>query len=286
MTDNYQIQDLSSNHTYRTELPNILFHLGLDPYELAVYCAIKRTAGDHGKCFKTTATLAADANIDRKKYIEVKNALACKTFDILGGKSIIHIQKRVDEKKGNMPDLITIIDIWPENYSYFLDQKKKTPCGQQPQPLVASSHNPCGQQPQKEEPSLKKNQYQEEPPPPQTPPIKNGGGAEEKKLNELNIETVKFIDPKGKETILNGSQIYRHFLSLSYPTSLIIEAIKIARNELNPVTSPFKYLEGVLNRLSQRTNTKKFTKEKFDKNDGVPPKCTAKGVNFYGEPAI
>ena len=53
-----EIKDLSSIHHYRTELPNIIFEIGLSPKLIGVYSAIKRCAGDKGICIKSEKTLA------------------------------------------------------------------------------------------------------------------------------------------------------------------------------------------------------------------------------------
>ncbi len=63
---NYSIKDLSSNHHYRTELPNILFEIGLTPNLIGVYTALKRCAGDTGQCTKSEKTLATQLNISKK----------------------------------------------------------------------------------------------------------------------------------------------------------------------------------------------------------------------------
>ena len=62
------IKDESSLHNYRTEIPNILLDLGLKPTQLAVYLALKRSAGDKGACIKSSMRLAKEANVDLKTY--------------------------------------------------------------------------------------------------------------------------------------------------------------------------------------------------------------------------
>jgi len=120
-----------------------------------------------------------------------------------------------------------------------------------------------------------------EEPPPHTPPIKNGGGAVAKNSNEFYLEdSLEVRDPKGHKIVLSSTEIFQHFLSFGFTTAIIKQAIQIAKNEVNPITSPLRYLESICQRLSKYPEPKKFTKEKFDKNDGVPPRCTAKGITM------
>lgn len=117
MTD-YEISDLSSIRHYRTELPNIIFDLGLKANELALYCAIKKAAGDNGHCTKSTKTLCKEAGVGERNFGKLKEALS-KKFKLIE-KPLITIEKRNTNFGDPDTDLITIIDIWPENYTYFI----------------------------------------------------------------------------------------------------------------------------------------------------------------------
>jgi hypothetical protein len=114
------VQDLSSNHIYRTELPNLIFELGLDPYELSAYAAIKRAAGDKGQCIKSYDTLAIHAGMCRRKLIPIIDKL-CLINPILG-KSLITKAKRLTEVGNSSTNLIQINDIWPDNFDHFKKQ--------------------------------------------------------------------------------------------------------------------------------------------------------------------
>ena len=60
-TEKYESGDLYTNrcglHHYRTEIPNIIFHLNLSAYEFMLYSLYKRVAGDGGSCFMTVKNL-------------------------------------------------------------------------------------------------------------------------------------------------------------------------------------------------------------------------------------
>ena len=115
------IQDLGSLHHYRTEIPNIIFRMNLDPWVFKAYCVFKMTAGDRSSCFKSNSTLSDEIGCSIPTLIKLKGELA----DL----GLITIQKRHHENGGSMPDLIQIVDIWAQNMDYMLSvyPKKSTP---------------------------------------------------------------------------------------------------------------------------------------------------------------
>ena len=90
-------------HHYLTELPNIIFSMGLEPYAFKAYCVLKMTAGDAGYCFKSNETFCAEIGCKKKKWIEIKKSLV--------SKGLIKIRKRTGENGGQMADLITIVNL-------------------------------------------------------------------------------------------------------------------------------------------------------------------------------
>jgi len=104
--------DSSSLHKYRTEIPNILFEMDLDPYELSFYLYLKRIAGDHGKCWKANKTMAKESNIcvRKIKYLKVT----------LEQKNLIKVTQRKTENGDQDSSIIEIVDLWPKNFAHFL----------------------------------------------------------------------------------------------------------------------------------------------------------------------
>lgn len=101
-----------------TAIPNIIFDVyKLDPYELKAYCIFKRTAGDRGRCFKSIKTLCEEVGCQKPKLIEIKKSLE--------KKGLIKIIKRKKTDGGNLPDLVHIINIWPECMKFYSDQQAK-----------------------------------------------------------------------------------------------------------------------------------------------------------------
>lgn len=113
------IIEARSAHPYRTEIPNIIFHLGLGAHELALYFTLKRTAGggDGGRCTKSTRTLAAESGMSQGMVSKIKARLAM-PFPMLDGKPLIFIEKHTEG------DEITVADIWEENIEFFMEMKK------------------------------------------------------------------------------------------------------------------------------------------------------------------
>ena len=122
--ENSEIRDISSLHKYRTEMPNIIDELELDPYEYRLYCKYKRIAGDQGMCIKSNKNLADECKMSVRKLQQVKKSLA-QPRELLGGKSLITITERKTAKGDPDTDLITIVDVWPENFLYFIQKKSK-----------------------------------------------------------------------------------------------------------------------------------------------------------------
>src|SRR5580765_6495347 len=102
-----EVYEESSMHHYRTELPNIIFKMGLNPYEIAGYYILKMTAGDKGCCFKSNETICQELMCHNTKWKEVKKSLQLK--------GLIKIQKKRHRNGGTIQDVITIVYIWHVN---------------------------------------------------------------------------------------------------------------------------------------------------------------------------
>lgn len=109
-----KIQDLSKPHSFFTMMPNIVGHLGLDPYEFSLYIQLKIITGENGVCFASNRTLCQRTGMSESKLKECKKSL-CVPMDHLGGKSLITIVPRKREDGACTTDFITITDVWPEN---------------------------------------------------------------------------------------------------------------------------------------------------------------------------
>lgn len=111
-------RDQGDLRKYRTEIPNVVFTLGLDPYALALYCHLKRTTGaaDGGLCWKSTRTLAEETKMSVGKVSEARAELE-KPREELRGKALIAVDR--PKERGRATEVICL-DVWLENFAHFL----------------------------------------------------------------------------------------------------------------------------------------------------------------------
>lgn len=83
--------------------------MGLTVYEFRLYVHLKRVAGADGLCWQGTRTLAEKCGMSVGMVTKAKEGLA--------ERKLIHIQER-DRTKGES-DVITIVDIWPQNFAAY-----------------------------------------------------------------------------------------------------------------------------------------------------------------------
>jgi hypothetical protein len=99
-------------------VPNIVFELGLTPYEFALYSAIRRTAGEEGACFRSGKNLALMCRMSTGQISRCKTRLAA-PFEKLGGKPLIWIVEQPSKHGGKPYHEIRPTDIWDDNDEYF-----------------------------------------------------------------------------------------------------------------------------------------------------------------------
>lgn len=108
-------RDPGELHRYRTEIPNIvlvkLSNGEITAPDLALYVVLKRTAGDAGQSTKSTKTLAGEAGMACGSVSASKRRLVCA--------GLITIRKLPRKAGGRALDVVTIVDVWPENMAHF-----------------------------------------------------------------------------------------------------------------------------------------------------------------------
>lgn len=108
-------------HKWFTMIPNIILEMGLSAHALALYLALKRSAGDGGgACFRSTDTLAQDAGMSPATVSRTKKELA--------DSGLIIISERKRPQGGRPLHVIEVVPIWAANERYFL-AKKQSPDG-------------------------------------------------------------------------------------------------------------------------------------------------------------
>lgn len=124
-----QVEDLSNDKSYFTQIPNIIYRMGLGPYVIAYYCILKSIAGDKSTCFMSQSNLAKLVGCSSRHIIHM-NKFMSQPFKVLGGKPLIRIKNQ--KKNGEyLPNIIQVVDIWVENINIIAN---KTPVSQTPMP--------------------------------------------------------------------------------------------------------------------------------------------------------
>lgn len=104
---------------YFAAIPNIVFTLGLNPYELALYAHFKQAAGDSGGvCWKSRATIAREAGMSAGMVTKARQALE-RSRSELNGASLITVQEEPSKTGGNPTCAVTITDVWPLNMAKY-----------------------------------------------------------------------------------------------------------------------------------------------------------------------
>lgn len=106
----YQIRD-EAPHDYFSQIPNIVDELNLTPHAYRLYGHLRRVAGEAGKCWQSTKTLAKSCNMSMGKVSEAKRELE-DTYPPL-------IRVISKTKENGIYHEITITDIWGMNHEYF-----------------------------------------------------------------------------------------------------------------------------------------------------------------------
>src|SRR5271169_2587006 len=108
MSENYQIQEENlPDHHFRTEIPNVIWELGLNPHERDVYFYLKKIAGDNGKCWQSVPTISKTLGIcERQIQICMKTLSA--EFAVLGC-PLIKIISRKKQDGSRDSNLILIV---------------------------------------------------------------------------------------------------------------------------------------------------------------------------------
>jgi hypothetical protein len=103
-------RDESDLKKYRTEIPNMVFDIGLTPYEVALYGHFKRVCGAEpgGLCWKSVSKLSKETGMSAGRVSEARAELA--------RRGLI----RMSQPKGPGTGVtVTIVDIWPQNMARY-----------------------------------------------------------------------------------------------------------------------------------------------------------------------
>jgi Helix-turn-helix domain len=108
----YRVEDESGDRRYFTQIPNIIFELGMSREAMWLYVHLKRVAGDSGECFQSLNTLAKKTLTSKPTLIKAKAELV--------RYGLIRVRQA---ERGDKPDVITIRNIWKRNILHFDEQQ-------------------------------------------------------------------------------------------------------------------------------------------------------------------
>ena len=103
------VHDEGDLRKYRTETPNMVLDMGLDPYTGWLYTHIKRIAGDRGVCDGGSRTLARIACMSFGQVSKSKG--------ILEEKGLIRV--KTHSRESGLADEIYVVNIWRRNFEHF-----------------------------------------------------------------------------------------------------------------------------------------------------------------------
>jgi hypothetical protein len=100
-------------HDFYSQIPNMVDDYGLSPLAYRLYGHLRRVAGEKGKCWQNTKTLAVACNMSEGSISNAKKELTETPFI-----PFIRI-KKVPTKTGFTYDEITITDLWRLNHDAY-----------------------------------------------------------------------------------------------------------------------------------------------------------------------
>lgn len=115
----HSVDDHGDLRKYFAAIPHVVFKLGLNPYELALYAHFKQAAGeDGGACWKSRATIAKEAKMSSGMVTKARQALEMPRNE-LGGRALISVREEPSKSGGKPTCRVTITDIWAANMSKY-----------------------------------------------------------------------------------------------------------------------------------------------------------------------
>jgi len=108
-----KVEREKSEHEYFTMLPNLVDDTSLDVYAFRLYVHLRRVAGDNGKCWQSTRTLAEHCRMSVGRISEAKQTLLEHGLIVL----------KHEPGPGGIHHIITIADIWSQNMERYKEKR-------------------------------------------------------------------------------------------------------------------------------------------------------------------
>lgn len=122
----YQVRD-EAPHDHFCQIPNIVDDMHLSPHTYRLYGHLRRVAGENGKCWQNTETLADACNMSMGQVSKSKAELETSNPPLIR----ITSKRKTD---GGIYHEIYIIDIWAFNHDFYQKEPLHTVKGLTPSP--------------------------------------------------------------------------------------------------------------------------------------------------------
>lgn len=113
--DNVVVEDEDTTASFFSMIPHLICRICLGGFEIGYYTLLKSIAGDKGQCFMSQQNIADQMRCSTKT-IQRLNKYLSQPFEALNGKPIIRIRESKNAQGGRGPNIITLVNIFPENY--------------------------------------------------------------------------------------------------------------------------------------------------------------------------
>lgn len=112
-----EIRNESGDRDNFTMIPNFVYRLGMSAYAVALYGYIKQAAGETGRCFKSTSTIATELSISAGTVSAAKGELETN--------GLIKINEVRGTHGGKPYHSIAILNVWQRNSDFIAQHKKE-----------------------------------------------------------------------------------------------------------------------------------------------------------------
>ena len=275
----------NSERKYFCMIPHAITEIGLTGNEIALYLAIKKSAGECSNCTKSISKLSKSAGVCPRSIFNIIQKLSLVNKFL--NKPLIICHSRITESGDKDTNLIEVVDIWKESNELIekiyghatIAVRHATIAVGVMQPL----HEGHATIADKEE-YIKKKPIKKKPPPlpasiSESEVESIGGGGlkiyfEGEKMEGTGLEMKGF---EGSIRV-SESEIYSYFINKKYTTDIIKQAIKEARKATTPVRNITGYLESICKRLQEekKAPVKKKKILSYEKEEPIKEK----GISF------
>lgn len=252
-----------ADHTFRTELPNILRDLDIGANEIHVYFHLKCIAGDNGDCWKSIPNLAKDCKMSENTLRKSLKILSS-DFEILSNRPLIKITERRNSDGSCRSNLIEITPIWRVNGDFHRNKAKSAAASKKPpsskvEPSSSTPRERGGSEVEPKQDPIKQDLLQE---------VVCSAEAAVPPTDALKASLSSCIKkhPDGSELHVSLESVFNHAVMhrTNWSVPEITEAWKILCDYMGPVRTWEKFIEGTIKNLRNAIKYAPITKKTQD----------------------